>query len=325
MRKAVALVAFVGLAVGAWFLVRGTREEPAPAASSSKRTVAAKPVQPALPGKPEARTGPRYAPFDCARPLGEVARVDGVSLSLADLCTRLVPLGAVTSDGTERQQARHVLERMIDSMLVRRALDRANLAVTNADVDAALGAMPPSVGADVTLLTAQLRERLELKKLVGKKVEVTERDVDAELASGAPGIDRGQGMRVEGFIARGVDAKSKARAESLATQLRARSIDDVKHDLVPLAPFVVGETGVEPELEAAAYALPKGKWSAALQTRVGWVVIRVVGAEAGTKLDEPALRARVRRALETRRMQAEEQRVLEKLRGAARIEILVDV
>ena len=55
-----------------------------------------------------------------------------------------------------------------------------------------------------SLLTEQARERLEVRKLASlrHRLEVTEADVDAEVAAGAAGIDRGGGVRVDGWIAR---------------------------------------------------------------------------------------------------------------------------
>ncbi|MBA3504049.1 MAG: hypothetical protein H0T65_27050, partial [Deltaproteobacteria bacterium] len=84
-------------------------------------------------------------------------------------------------------------------------------------------------------------------------------------------------------------------------------------------------SGIEPALETAVASLSHGEWSTPLLTRVGYAVIRAVGTEEGTRLDAPALRIRVRKALETRKLQAAQQRVLEELRAAARIEYLVDV
>jgi hypothetical protein len=334
------VLGLAGLAAGGWFLVRasqaphdhGRAGEAVPAASERMASPARRPALPAT----AKRTGPRYTAFDCTQPIGEAARVDGESLSIADLCARLARLGAITPNGTERVQAAHVLDRMIDNLLVRRALERERLTVTKAELDAALGAMGPRIGADVDLLTLQVRERLEVAKLVAKRadVAVSDREVEAELAAGAPGISRGQGMRVEGWIARTSPSADKAtqeaarrRAESFAKALRTTEPIDaaLMHDVTALAPFVVGESGVEPELEGAASALPAGRWSAALRTRVGYVVIRVVGIEKGEPLDAPGMRARVRKALETRKQQGAQQRLLEELRAAARIEKLVDV
>ena len=273
------VLALAGAAVGGLAILARTSNErveiAAPAASPSSPT-----PRPGLATPAQVPTGPRFAAFDCTKPAGLAARVDATPIQLADLCARLQRLGGVTPKGTVRQQARHVLDRMIDAMLVRRALDQSGAAVTEAELSAA---MPPSIGADVDLLRA-----------------LPARD--------APNADAA------------ADAAARARAEAFI-----KNPSGIAAGMAPLSPFVVGETGIEPALEAAASSLPKGQWSTALRTRVGYAVIRVIGTSAGEALDAPALRTRVRSALETRKLGAAQQRVLEALRAAASIELLVDV
>jgi len=337
------LLGFLGLAIGAWLLVRATLGEATDAtatrdarADGAGAAIATPGTNPSLGATTDAGAAGRYAPFDCARPAGDAARVDGTALTLAELCTRLARIGAVAPAGTDREQARLVLDRMIDATLVRRALERAGGAVTDAELAAALKATSATSATADAVLAEQLRERLELRELVQLRTQlaVTEQDVDAELAGGAPGIDRGQGIRVEGWIARvppNADAAARAaaqqQAEAFATAIATTSpaTAATPHRMTPLAPFVVGEDGVEPDLQAAAFALAQGAWSAPIRTRVGWAVIRVLGAVEGTKLDDKDLRARVRKALETRKLHAAQQRLLEELRAAATIEIVVDV
>lgn len=298
---------------------------------SSSSSSSSKTAQPSLPGAAaRADNGPRYASFDCGYPAGDAARVDGAGIPLAELCDQLRRIGAVTPKGTERVQARTVLDRMIDAVLVNTALEREKAGVTKAEMDAALRELPPRIGADVELITAQLRDRVALKKLVEKRTSlaVTEYEVDAELLDGAPGIDRGQGVRVEGYIARmtpGADENAaRERAEKFADVGDKTPEAAAAAKMTPLPEFTVGASGIEPELQEAAFGLKNGKWSGALRTRVGWAVIRVVESEKGIPIEDmPSIRARVRRALETRKLQAAQQRLLEQLREAARIEYIV--
>ncbi len=181
-----------------------------------------------------------------------------------------------------------------------------------------------------------MRERLELQKLSASqaKLEVSEQEVDAELAAGAPGIDRGQGIRVEGWLYRippSADAAAQAKAEQAAQEF-SKAIPAVKpevaakqHGLTPVPPFLVADHGLEPDLEAAARSLSKGQLSRPIKTKVGAMVIRMIERVEGTKLDDKFLRARVRKALETRKAAGAGKDVLTRLRNAARIEILVDL
>lgn len=278
----------------------------------------------------------RPAGFDCSRPAGDAARIDGAPISLASLCGRLSRIGAVTATGTDRQQAKLVLDQLVDATLVKRALDQQGKAVTDDEVTAALDTMSGSGMVDPDLLQEQLRERLELQKLATVRggLAVSEQDVDAELASGAPGIDRGQGVKIEAWMIRvpvTADAKAVADAQKHAEEF-ARAVAKgppeaaaTQHQMTAMPAFVVSESGVEPALEHAATTLAKGTWSGAIRTKVGWAVIRPVGAVAGTKLDDKALRVRVRQALENRKLATVRQRVIEELRSAAKIEILVEV
>ncbi|MDQ3297498.1 MAG: peptidyl-prolyl cis-trans isomerase, partial [Myxococcota bacterium] len=194
----------------------------------------------------------------------------------------------------------------------------------------------PDPGVDIPLLQEQMRERLELQKLSASqaKLEVSEQEVDAELAAGAPGIDRGQGIRVEGWLYRippSADAAAQAKAEQAAQEF-SKAIPAVKpevaakqHGLTPVPPFLVADHGLEPDLEAAARSLSKGQLSRPIKTKVGAMVIRMIERVEGTKLDDKFLRARVRKALETRKAAGAGKDVLTRLRNAARIEILVDL
>lgn len=269
--------------------------------------------------------GAQLPKLDCKQPVGDVARVDGTGIPARQLCDWLAKTGGAN--------ARTALDQMIDALVVKNALAAKGATVSEQEIDAALREL--AVDPKDQLYRQQVRERLELRKLatLHASLEVSEREVDAELAAGAPGIDRGQGVRVEGWIARvapGADGKLRdaakeaahAFSKALATQQPA---DAAKaHGLAPLAPFVVGPSGLEPALENAASSVRKGELSAPVETKTGWVVIRVLERVEGEKLDDKTLRERVRRALENRKAAAATKDVLTRLRNAARVEILVE-
>ena len=273
--------------------------------------------------------------LDCVHPAGDAARLGGAAIPQAALCERLGAMGGVRPDGVDRAQARLVLDQLVDAALVARALAWERAAVSEAEVTAALGS---DAGAS-TLLRAQLRERLELQKLVALRErprEVTEAEVDAEVARGAPGIDRGQGVRVEAWIARvppaadpdaavRATARQAAEAFARAVETEAPEAAAARLRMARVAPFVVGANGVEPALERAAFALDVGRFSEAVETRVGWMVLRPTGRAEGERLRDDEMRARVRAALERQRLQGARESVLNALRGAARIDVLVGI
>lgn len=338
-RALVALLATGALAVSGFALWNATRD------GSDDEHVAGSPgARNNGPGVPSLAAGDAMAAkrgFDCSNPTGDVARVDGEPISMGRWCSVLVRTGATPADA-DRAQARLALDHLIDAAVVHHAAERAHKVATDAEIDAAmreLGVTSGSAadpGVDPALLRDQLRERLELAALARAETEVsiTEADVDGELARGAPGIDRGQGTRVDGWLARiapnadpaaaaASEVAVRAFADALATQAPEQAAK--AHGLTYVSPFVVGSSGLEPALESAARALDKGRTSGPLRTRVGWTVIRALGTSEGTPLTDKALRARVRSALETRTLAGATTQTLARLRAAASIEILVEL
>lgn len=277
--------------------------------------------------------------LDCAHPAGNAALVDGDPLSAERVCARLARIGGVVAGVADRRQARVVLDQLVDVMLVGRALAGERAAVDDDEVAAALAELRPAPAVDASvdpLVREQVRERLELRKLAAlrHRLEVSEGEVDAEVAAGAPGIDRGQGIRVEAWLARmtpGSDGGARPAAQ-VAAEAFAEAVQSERPEAAAsrlgmshLAPFVLGANGVEPDMERAAHGLAEGQWSGPIRTRVGWAVLRALGRVEGTEPAPDALRAMVRRALESRRLQAARQEILASLRSAARIEVLVDL
>ena len=270
----------------------------------------------------------------CKQPTGNAALVDSTPITVERLCSFLARIGAVRDGVVDRKQARMILDQLIDASLVSRALETAGTMVGETELREALANLRGSA-VDSELLKEQLRQQLETHKLASMRsgVDVTNAEVDAELSRGAPGIDRGQGIRVEAYVRRvapsaGAEQQetSERAAKDFATAISTEKPEAAagRLGLTRMPPFVLGPDGLEPELEAVAETLRPGQWSGAIRTRVGWTVVRVIERVEGTKLDDKQLRARVRKALETRKLDAARVRLLATLRSEARIDILVD-
>lgn len=348
-RRRRAVAAVLGALVGAGLLyvvVRpsATRSPAAgpldarPPVANEGRTPNGRPAPPAaLPGSedPVAAGAEAGAGFDCGRPQGAAVRIDELELSIARVCARMRIIGGVRPSGAiDHAQARLVIEQLIDGALVARALGATGGSVSDDDVETAMAAFDPGATAGgLTLLREQVRERLEVETLLAARgrAEITEREVDDELARGAPGIDRGGGLRLDGWIARvapGAVAAADDAARKLAEAFAASpgtSTTDRPAGLTPVPAFVLGASGVEPELEQAAQSLDRGQWSPAIRTRVGWVVIRVLDRVEARPVDPVTLRALVRQALTRRRDDRARQALMAELRSAARIEWLVEL
>lgn len=330
MRYVLLLVSLCAVMIGAYVVL--FRDEPEhharpTQAGGSAPTAGSTTSSAALPARGEA-----LRLIDCGKPSGDVARIDDARVTEAILCEELSKIGGVKSGVADRSQARAVLDRLIDAILVRRALATAGAEVTEREVDDALQKLlvPEQ---DRVVVREQMRARLELDKLVASrtKIEVTEAEVDAELAAGAPGIDRGQGIRADGWVARvppDADPAAQETAERSVKAFAAAATTNPEaaakqHGLVYLPPFVIGQSGLEPALEAAAQRSAKSQLSQPVKTRVGWTVIRVLDRAEGTSLDSKDFRTRVRDALKTRRTAAASKDLMTSLRNAATIELLV--
>lgn len=335
LRVAVVLAAaLTALLVGAWATRRPTDQTRGTALGghpSGSRDSAFRP-RPGAPSRAVGasdRDGEGRAPLDCARPVGDAARVDEAGISAEALCARVARMGG---PGADRGHMRVVLDQLIDAELVRRALAWEHQTVSEAELGAALAAMPSSPSTDDGLLREQTREVLELRRLVAARnpLAVSEQEVDAEVAAGATGIDRDRAVRVEAWIARtapgddgGTTAREAATAFALGVQTADPEVAGARHRLTRLAPFVIQRNGVEPDLERAAFTLTPGRWSDAIPTRVGWVVLRPVDRVEGEEPSPDVLRTRVRRALEGRKLEAARRTLIADLRSASRVELLV--
>ncbi|MBI5513049.1 MAG: hypothetical protein HY909_04730 [Deltaproteobacteria bacterium] len=306
---------------------------------ASARAPASAPAHGAPTARPDgATTDAGASGLDCANASGLAAVAGDQAVPVERVCDRLRRLGGLRGTTVDRAQARLVLDQLVVAALVRGALQAERLEVSDTELDQRLrerlgdgGAGP---GAEV--LREQLRERLELEALSAHRnaasLAVSDAEVDAELARGAPGIDRGQGMRVEGWLSRvspQADADALGRSQRAAEAFAEAVLREAPEPaaarlrLTHLAPFVVGANGVEPDLESAAGGLSEGHWSSAARTRVGWVVLRGLGRSAGDELPAGELRARVRQALERRARQRAQQDVVAALRSNTRVELRV--
>nr|MBA3393570.1 hypothetical protein [Deltaproteobacteria bacterium] len=144
-RILIALLALGALVAAGWyFFVRSPAGNADEASSTGDATAGgsagARRGQPNLPGGSgePGGSGATGRGLDCARPTGNAAIVDDQPITVERLCSSLSRIGAVKPTGVDLGQAKLVLDRMIDGVIVHRALEQANLKVTDAEVDASL-------------------------------------------------------------------------------------------------------------------------------------------------------------------------------------------
>jgi len=304
------------------------------------------PVRPQTPGVPRA-PAPPAAPagkvstlpaLDCERPRGPVATVDGTPIEAEPLCAdleRVAGAWARMSAADQASQARRLLDRRVDGLLVARALAALGATPAEAEVDAAMPA--GAKDGEREALRAQLRERLSLDKLVSLqgKLAVSDAEVAAAVANPPPGAQPVEAVTVEAWLSRVTPRSDPAVVEAAerAAQLFAKAVvagedpSEAARRLKLTGPsrMSVSQPGIEPDLHAAASALQPGAWSGAVKTKVAWVVARRVGDAPGVAAASPIQPAELRKRLEARRRIDERTRLLGELRSRAKIVLHVNI
>jgi hypothetical protein len=286
--------------------------------------------------------------MDCDAPQGNVVTVDGEGITALEFCAAWRRMSGPSTGGDSAvmdKQGKALLQQMIDARLVARALAAAGHPVQGADVDTSLtemwtkrGASRASVeeslrtqGIDLSVVRADLRQRLELAKLVELRadVEPSEQAIAALYAADPTRWGTPRSATVEVFLARAAPtapAAERAKAHAVADAFAA----GVARGGAPKAlaeasgmkitpPFELTADAGEPELAAAAFSLQPQQWSPVVPARVGWAVARLVKITEGKARPLADVRERIRALLLNDHKLSEQQRLLQELRAAAKI------
>jgi peptidyl-prolyl cis-trans isomerase C len=79
-----------------------------------------------------------------------------------------------------------------------------------------------------------------------------------------------------------------------------------------------------PELEEAAFSMPKGQTSGPIRTRMGYHILKLLDKNAAEQLGFDEVAETLRKDLENKRRQQNEESWLQKLKASAHIEILIE-
>lgn len=302
--------------------------------------------------KPESAASETRPVLDCGAPTGDAATSTKGSVTAAAVCGEFQLLvgkkGKITTE-VDRSLARHTLQRMVDDLLVAAALVDDDIVVTDAQIDAAIAALhigdpgQPAAkadlkrhGVDMSVVRREVRRRLQLQALRAARAPSSVSDAamrDEYQAHPERYLKGGMRTTVQAYLARvppnapaKVDNSAKERATAFAAAVRSQELDTLRPDqrqLTKLADFEIATDEQEPELTAALKPLNVGQWTGAVRTRAGWMVCKVLSRKAGVlrPLEEVKDRIRVRVA-ETERI-IDERRLLQGLRAAADIRVLV--
>jgi parvulin-like peptidyl-prolyl isomerase len=282
-------------------------------------------------------------PLNCRQPAGTVLVIGAEAVSAEEFCRDLGQLAGPQPDPVSdgwRQQARQLRQQTIDARLVRLALAAEGAAVDDAAIDAALaerlsgpsGAAVAKLEASSTqLVRAQLRQRLEMNKLLQLRGQAKVQDADLLAAYQADPGRFGEPAAAVALpflwrLSRSAAEADVKQARSKAGQFLAAvqkgtpaelAIKDTAGQALAKAELVQGAG--EAELVAAALQLSPQQWSAPVRTQVGWAVVQVLEVKAGKVLPFDQVRERVRAFVLGRQGLTDRENLLTGLRAAAKV------
>jgi len=339
------------LATVAWVL---TDVEPHPERSAAPHQDAPQAAADAEVGRAQTRTraaqsAPAAAPaarakLDCNQPHGDVATVRGEAIAAAAFCADLTArAGTLRPDAPPalHNQAQDLLNQWVDARLVAAALAAEQLQVTAQEVEAALSAAraatPEQLSATLEdQLRSQLRQRLELRKLLDAHADLTlpASAAQAEFERHADRWQRSTIFKIQPYVARLAPSDGSAQGEAgkraAAGFAQAVPTDgpdkaaEVWH-LRAMPPFELTADGTEPELEAAVSTLQPGSWSGPLRLRGGWAVVHNLSRRDAPPRSFAAVREEIERTLVGQRRMAEQARILRDLRSQTKVTVLTEL
>ncbi len=269
------------------------------------------------PQTPATATLTQPAPTVTPTPEPLALRVNGEGVPLAEFEAQLAQIQAADAElALERQadeQRQMALAELVDQTLLARAAAQAGFELSEADLDDRIAAIKLQKG-DGSLFTDWLTQNgyteSSFRSALARSIRAAwQRD---QILAEVPDP-------TEQVKARQILVRNRETAEGVLNQLNAGA------DFADLAfqydPLTGGDLGwfprgylTRPEVEAAAFALRPGEFSAVIETDFGYHLVQVMEREAQRPLSPDARLALQQQALES---------WLEAQRGAAAIEILL--
>jgi parvulin-like peptidyl-prolyl isomerase len=268
-----------------------------------------------------------------------VAVVDGDAIRESEVRAAVAPYRRVAGATGAAAVRAHALDRLIDARLIEHAAARDGIAVTDAEVDAAIdnvrpiGAVPPPpppTDEDRRDLRAQLLRFRVLTARMSSRVSIAEDQVRArydELVAHACDDARIDIAQITLPLSRRASTAeivtTRDRADALRASLaRADEADDVLHDAGAVERAAISPGTLDPELRDELRALEAGDVSRVVFDGHAFVIV-VLGARHCSSDPAPdfaSVRANIVAAMRQQALQDLEAALMDELRSAATIE-----
>lgn len=259
-----------------------------------------------------------------------VAKVNGTPILKSQLYSALVKAGG-----------QQTLETMISEALVKQESDKANIQVTDADLDKEMEQIKKSFGSDeefaqalatynMTLdsLKKDMQVQVQLRKLLEPQVKITDEDIKTYYDSNLESMKTPEQVRASHIL-----VGTKEEAETVLASLQggadfAALAKEKSNDTASketggdLDFFAKGQ--MEEPFETAAFALKTGELSSVVQTSHGFHVIKATGHKdaATPTLDEK--KEEIRQTLSEKQISTLSQSWLQEKRTAATVETFLE-
>lgn len=259
-----------------------------------------------------------------------VAKVNGTPILKSQLYSALVKAGG-----------QQTLETMISETLVKQESDKANIQVTDADLDKEMEQIKKSFSSDeefaqalatynMTLdsLKKDMHVQVQLRKLLEPQVKITDEDIKTYYDSNLESMKTPEQVRASHIL-----VATKEEADTVLASLQGgadfaalakeKSTDTASKEAGgDLDFFSKGE--MEEPFETAAFALKTGELSSVVQTSHGFHVIKATGHKdaATPTLDEK--KEEIRQTLSDQQISTLSQSWLQEKRTAASVETFLE-
>lgn len=351
----VAGAAVIALAAVVWWTQAGdnpTARPDAPTPIAAAPDTAAAPM--AESASPTA-SGPARPQLDCREAKGDAARHQSGHVTVEQLCHQLERRAGKLGAGDpiiQRQQARRVLDRIVDEQLVAAALAQEHTAVSRAEVEqeleriqqrtmrageVGLAAALGQQGLDIADVRDEVRWKLELARLVSLRgtTELAVGAVEREYLDHPERYRQGGGVKVLPFLAPlprdaepAKQQEAERRARDFAAQVASVGAPEklpLPARLRPLPAYTLQPGDPEPAVAAAVATKKVGEWTNPVKTQAGWLVCQVLNIDLGQAKPLDQARAEIEQRLRAVQRLSDQERIQQALRAAAQVEVLVDL